>query len=55
MLSISVCQDTDNQTYMEALSGRKIVHVRHSEGQQEDFTAVIYLGFIKWNIDDVTS
>ena len=41
--------------YMKALSGRDISHVIHSKGQQEDSTAVLSLGFIKWNIDDFAS
>ena len=55
MLSRSLGQDRDNPTYMEALSGRNIDHVRRSKGQQEYSTAVISLGCIKWNIDDVSS
>ena len=53
ILSRSPVQDPDTTTYMEALSGKNIFHVRHSEGQQEDSTAVLSLGCIKWNIDDV--
>ena len=33
----------------------RIAHVRFSEGQYEDFTAVLSMGCIKWNIDDVAS
>ena len=40
---------------MESLSGRNIAHVRRSERQQKYSTAVIYLGCIKWNVDDVAS
>ena len=32
-----------------------IAHVRISERQQEDYTAVLSTGSIKWNIDDVLS
>ena len=55
MLSIYLGQGPDTPTYMEALSGRNISHVRRSEGKQEDSTAVLSLGCIKWNIDDVAS
>ena len=48
-------QDPGTPTYMEALSGRNILHARRSKGQQEDSTAVLFLGCIKWNIDDVSS
>ena len=48
-------QDYDTRTYMEALSGRNIFYGRRSEGKQEYYTAVISLGYIKWNIDDVES
>ena len=33
----------------------RIVHVRISEGQQEDYTEVLSMVCIKWNIDDVAS
>ena len=55
MLPISLGQDYDTPTYMEALSGSNIAHMRHSKGQQECSTAVLSLGCIKWNIDDTTS
>ena len=55
MLPRSLGKDPDTPTYMEALSGINIAHVRHSERQQEDSTAVIYLGCIKCNIDNVAS
>ena len=55
MLSISMGQDPDIPTYMEALSGTHIAHVRRSEGKQEDYTVVLSLDGIKWNIDDVAS
>ena len=55
MLSRSLEQDPDTPTYTKALPGRNIAHVRRSEGQQEGSTAVLSLGFIKWNIDDVES
>ena len=55
MLSRSLGQYPDNPKYMEVLSGRNIYHVRRSEGQQEDSTAVLSLGCIKWTIDDVAS
>ena len=48
-------QDPYTPTYMDALSGRNIFHVIRSKGQQEYYTAVLSLGFIKWNIDDVES
>ena len=48
-------QDTDTLTYMEALSGRNISHVRSSEGQREDSTEVLSLVLQKWNIDYVAS
>ena len=44
MLPISLGQDPDTPTYMEALSGRSIYHVRRSEGQQEDSAEVLSLG-----------
>ena len=44
MLSISLVQNPDNKTYMEALSGRNISHVRRSEGKGGYSTAVISLG-----------
>ena len=31
----------------------RISHMRFSEGQYEDSTAVLFMGGIKWNIDDV--
>ena len=40
---------------MEELSGRNIAHASRSEGQNEDSTAGLSLGGIKWNIDDVES
>ena len=55
MLPISLEQDTDTTTYMEVLSGSNIAYVRRSKGQQEDSTSLISLGYIKWNIDDVSS
>ena len=55
MLSISLGQDHDNPTYMEALSGRNIAHVRRYKGKQEYSTAVILLRCIKFNVDDVAS
>ena len=33
----------------------RIAHMRFSEGQYEDSTAVLFMGGIKWNIDDVAS
>ena len=33
----------------------RIAHVSLSEGQYEDSTAVLSMGFIKWNIDDAES
>ena len=48
-------QDPGTPTYMEALSGRNISHVRRSKGQQEDSIAVLSLGCINWNIDYVAS
>ena len=55
ILSIYLGQDADTPTNMEALSGKNIYHLRRSEGYQEYSTAVLYLGCIKWNIDDVAS
>ena len=55
MPSRSLGQDLDTPTYMEALSGRNIARMRRSEGHNEDSTAVLSLGCINWNIDDVTS
>ena len=55
MLPISLGQDPDTLTYMEALSGRNIAYMRRSEGQQEDYIAFISLVCIKWNIYDVPS
>ena len=55
MVSISLVQNQDAKKYMEALSGRNIAHVRRSEGKRGYSTAVISLGCIKWNIDDVVS
>ena len=55
ILSRYLGQDPDTTTYMEALSGRNIAHVRRSEGQQEDSTEVLSLGCIKLNIDDAES
>ena len=55
MLSISLGQDPDTPTYMEALLGINIDYVRRSKGQQGDFTAVLSLGCIRWNIDDVVT
>ena len=37
-------QDPETPTYMEALSGRNIAHVRRSEGKRGYYTAVISLG-----------
>ena len=55
ILSRYLGQDPDTPAYMEELSGKNISHVRHSKVQQEDSTAVIYFGCIKWNIDDVAT
>ena len=55
MLSRFLVQDPDTPTYMKALSGINISHVRRSEGQQEDSTAVFSLGCINCNIDNVLS
>ena len=55
MLSRYLGKDPDTPTYMEALSGRNIYHMRHFEGQQEYSTAFLSLGCIKWNIDDGSS
>ena len=55
ILPRSLGQDTDTKKYTEGISGRRISHVRHSKGKQEDSTVVISLGCIKWNISDVAS
>ena len=55
MLSISMGQDPDTPTYMKILKVGNISHVRLSERQKEDSTAVISLGCINWNIYDVAS
>ena len=54
MIPISLGQDNDTPTYIEALSSINISHVRRSKGQQENSTAVLSLGYIKCNIDDVS-
>ena len=48
-------RDQGTPMYMEALSGSTIAHVKRSKGKQEGSTAVLFLGCITWNIDDVSS
>ena len=55
MLKRYLVQDPKTPTYMDALPGRKISHVRRPKGQNEDSTEVLSLGRIKWNIEDVAS
>ena len=55
MLPRSLGQDPNIPTYMDKISGKNISHVRRSEGQQEDSSAVLSLVCINWNIDDVES
>ena len=44
MLQISLGQDPDTSTYIDAKSGGNIAHMSSSKGKQEYSTAVRYLG-----------
>ena len=46
-------QYPDTPTYMEALSGKIVFYVSHYKRHQEDYTALILMVCIDWNIDDV--
>ena len=53
LIPISMGHDIGTPWYLEVLSNRNIAHMRYSEGQQEDYTSVLLLDYIDWNIDDV--